>query len=112
LRDGTRSNRDKPRWSTIRATKHRVLTAVVFIFGCATGGVAAQLVVPQVRAGTSPTRWEYECLNADTGRGALTSTLNQLGLQGWELVSMSYAKATSGGQEVERYVVCSKRALP
>jgi hypothetical protein len=38
--------------------KHNGIIAIVFVVGCATGGVAAQLVVPPVRAGTSSTRWE------------------------------------------------------
>jgi hypothetical protein len=54
--------------------------------GCATGGVAAQLVVPPVRASTSPTRWEYHCAGAKTSDdGGVTSTLNKLGAEGWEL---------------------------
>jgi hypothetical protein len=40
--------------------KHSGIIAIGFIVGCATGGVAAHLVVPRVRAGTAPTRWEYQ----------------------------------------------------
>jgi len=30
---------------------------IVFVIGCAVGGISSQLVVPPVRAGTNPTRW-------------------------------------------------------
>jgi hypothetical protein len=91
--------------------KHNGIIAIVFIVGCATGGIAAQLVVPQVRAGTEPTRWEYYCVS--TGEG-LTSTLNKLGAEGWELVSMAPAEAGTflGGTSVGAYTLCTKRALP
>lgn len=93
--------------------KHRGFIAIVFVIGCATGGVAAQLVVPPVRAGTSPTRWEYQCVESRAEGSDVTSTLNQLGLQGWELASMG-TRYTFGSdrQEVQKYVVCAKRALP
>jgi hypothetical protein len=87
--------------------KHNGILAIVFVVGCATGGVAAQLVVPPVRAGTAPTRWEYHCAGAETtDDGGVTSTLNKLGAQGWELASMAPANAPN------RYLVCTKRALP
>src|SRR5262249_38746289 len=73
-----------------RVMKQSGIIVVVFVFGCATGGVAAQLVVPAVRAGTSPTRWEYQC--ATVGKnGGITAALNQLGAQGWELASTAPA---------------------
>jgi hypothetical protein len=79
----------------------------VFVVGCATGGVAAQLVVPPVRAGTSPTRWEYQCAQAEyDADGGVTAKLNKLGAEGWELVSMAQVALK------EKYVVCTKRALP
>lgn len=92
--------------------KHRALLALVFIFGCATGGVAAQLVVPPARAGSSPMRWEYECINVDTGGGHLTSELNQLGAQGWELASVVPGVLNFARTEVVTFVACSKRAIP
>lgn len=64
------------------AMKQRGIIAIVFVVGCATGGVAAQLVVPPVRAGTSPTQWEYHYAGAET------------------------TDAPS------RYLACAKRALP
>ncbi|HEX3475357.1 MAG TPA: hypothetical protein VHT91_10075 [Kofleriaceae bacterium] len=76
----------------------------MFIVGCATGGVAAQLVVPPVRAGTAPTRWEYQCPVVD--KAVVTSTVNRLGAEGWELVST----ARTGWRE--EIISCAKRALP
>jgi hypothetical protein len=96
--------------------KQSGIIAIVFIVGCATGGVAAQLVVPPVRAGTSPTRWEYQCMTVGTEGGRVTSTLNQLGAQGWELASTSPAHANrepiTNDYGVDAYTVCARRALP
>jgi len=89
--------------------KQSGIIAIVFVVGCATGGVAAQLVVPPVRAGTSPTRWEYQCTEAERRPEEITGTLNKLGAQGWELVSAAprgYSGAVTG------YMLCAKRALP
>jgi hypothetical protein len=83
--------------------KHHALIAVVFVIGCATGGVAAQLVVPPVRAGTSPTRWEYPCASAREEARA-QEDLNKLGAEGWELVGVTVGSF--------RYTLCAKRALP
>ena len=89
--------------------KHNGIIALVFVVGCATGGVAAQLVVPPVRAGTSPTRWEYKCAHAEfDADGGVTAKLNKLGAEGWELVSM----APHGAAYVTAYTLCTKRALP
>jgi len=95
--------------------KQSGIIAVVFIIGCATGGVAAQLVVPPARAGTTPTRWEYQCLSIGAKGGRMTSTLNQLGAEGWELVSMTSAHAEhewTNAYDVDAYTLCAKRALP
>lgn len=85
------------------------IIAIVFIVGCATGGVAARLIVPPVRAGTAPTRWEYQCAVADTE--FVTPTLNRLGAEGWELASMAPA-STPFGHGAASYTLCAKRALP
>jgi hypothetical protein len=87
--------------------KHHGLIAIVFVIGCATGGVAAQLVVSPVRAGTTPTRWEYQCTGAETDDVA--KTLNRFGAEGWELASMAPQGA---GVYVRAYTLCAKRALP
>ena len=87
--------------------KHNGIIAIVFIVGCATGGVVAQLVVPPVRAGTSPTRWEYQCAEAGfIPDGTLAANLNKLGAEGWELVSMELLGLN------RMHVVCAKRPLP
>jgi hypothetical protein len=92
--------------------KRHGIIAIVFIVGCATGGVAAQLVVPPVRAGTAPTRWEYQCLRVgtDVEDAVMTSTLNRLGAEGWDLVSNVPARTLNG--YVNAYMLCAKRALP
>jgi hypothetical protein len=86
--------------------KHNGIIAIVFVIGCATGGVAAQLVVPPVRAGTSPTRWEYHCTRFPAEAEEVTSTLNKLGAQGWELAGMT------SSPEMHVHTLCAKRALP
>ncbi|HEX3762901.1 MAG TPA: hypothetical protein VHW23_29595 [Kofleriaceae bacterium] len=95
--------------------KHPGIIAIVFVIGCATGGVAAQLVVPPVRAGTAPTRWEYQCATVGVD-GGMTSGLNKLGAQGWELVSVAPAhtdhEPVSTNVAVDAYTLCAKRALP
>ncbi|HMG52653.1 MAG TPA: hypothetical protein VK601_04205 [Kofleriaceae bacterium] len=92
--------------------KHNVLVAVVFVVGCATGGVASQLVVPPIHAGTAPTRWEYLCTQASAVTSSLTAHLNQVGAQGWDLVSaaplVSEVAGTGGTQSV---VFCFRRGL-
>ena len=87
--------------------KHNGIIVIVFIVGCATGGVAAQLVVPPVHAGTSPTRWEYQC--ARVWEHEATPTLTKLGAEGWELASMAPAGDSLG---IYKYTLCDKRALP
>ena len=44
----------------------------------------------------------------------MSSGLNRLGAEGWELVSMAPAGTASapGGSRVEAYTLCAKRALP
>jgi hypothetical protein len=89
--------------------KHHGIIAIVFVVGCATGGVAAQLVVPPVRAGTAPTRWEYQCAAVDYPDADIGATLNKLGAEGWELASMA-PRAVRGS--IVGYMLCTKRALP
>lgn len=83
--------------------KSRALLAVVFVIGCATGGIASQLVIPPVRAGTAPTRWEYLCLQEHADDMA---AYNKAGAAGWEMVS---ASSIGNGNYA---TVCFKRALP
>jgi hypothetical protein len=56
-------------------------TSVGFAFGC----VTEALVVPPVRAGTNPQRWELKCIDPlDPEKQG-----NLLGAQGWELAAES-----------------------
>jgi hypothetical protein len=94
--------------------KQSGVIGIVFVLGCATGGVASQFVIPPVRAGTAPTRWEYHCLRVDGG-GRVTATLNKMGAEGWELAGVapahhSFSTAFSGS-DVEMFMFCAKRAL-
>ena len=82
-----------------------------FVAGC----IAAlmQLVVPPVRAGTNPTRWEYQCISEveKPWKGEGATKLNAMGAQGWELVLQHHP--VPGAVGIGYYDVwCFKRALP
>jgi hypothetical protein len=82
--------------------KQHVLIALIFVIGCATGGVASKLVVPPARADTNPTRWEYHCVDMND----LEATkLNPLGAEGWEMVSVAVHPRNF-------FTSCFKRAAP
>jgi len=91
--------------------KQRWIIAIIFVIGCATGSVASQLVVPPVRAGTSPARWEYLCGEVDAD--ALTAQLNKLGAEGWDLVTQeaSRTRPVNGATTTLGIGFCAKRAL-
>ena len=78
------------------------LVLAAFLVGCAAAMVAAPIVVPPVRAGTSPAKWEYDC--ASTKVKEITATANKFGPEGWEMVNF----APSGGGWAR---VCFKRPL-
>jgi len=93
--------------------------AVIFLVGCATGSVASQLVIPPIRAGTQPQRWEYLCAQSSPETNKLTPALNNAGGAVWELVSTVAARleseglgSVSTGLHADSYVFCFKRALP
>jgi hypothetical protein len=69
--------------------------------GLAIGCAAAPFVVPPVRAGTNPQKWEYMCTQDDTPDG-VADKANKAGAQGWELV-------LSGGRS--SLIFCFKRPL-
>lgn len=76
----------------------RSLFVAVLAAGFAAGCLASSLsqsLVPPVRAGTSPQRWEYYC-NNDVTR------FNLLGYEGWEMAA--------GGGVAGTF--CFKRPLP
>jgi hypothetical protein len=56
---------------------------ITLIVGCVAGATASHVVSPAARAGTPPTKWEYKC-----PENATVARLNELGAQGWELVSV------------------------
>ena len=66
------------------------LPALLFLLGCATGGAASHYVSsasaqPHSIAAASA-RWEYRCISPIT-LGGVIETANQLGSQGFELVT-------------------------
>ena len=65
--------------------------ALVFVAGCAVGGVSSQLVVPKANAqqAASLTRWEYLCINDEDAAPETTVVANKLGAEGWELATNS-----------------------
>ena len=90
--------------------------SVMFIVGCLVGGskAARDLIVPPVRAGTNPVRWEYQCVR--WAKGNLTATSNKFGAQGWEMVGgVAYSYTVPVGRGIaESNVVtywCFKRRL-
>jgi len=84
----------------------------MFIIGCATGGIASQLVVPPAQAGTNPTRWDYYCAK---GQGDVGDVLKKAGAEGWELVSTvasHYDHQFDDDLQADTYRYCFKRAIP
>jgi hypothetical protein len=71
---------------------NRVLTAIVFLVGCATGGVASHAVAPPAIAQDISTQaWEYQCLELEqySTRGSVVADqLSSSGMGGWELVAL------------------------
>ena len=81
-------------------TKHTIATIsvalIAFVFGC----VTEALVVPPVRAGTNPQRWEYKYVRESVSVEAAEQMSNRMGAQGWELAS------------ADGTIFCFKRPLP
>ena len=82
---------------------NKLLVGVIFLVGCVTGGVGAQLVVPPARAGTTGPRWDYFCFNESMLAEQVASRLQEAGAQGWELATTS--TASNGGYSL----YCMKR---
>jgi hypothetical protein len=93
-------------------TKRNLGVAVVFLMGCATGGVSNQLVVPKASAqqAATLTTWEYSCAIVPDG-STTTQFANQYGAQGWELTLVRTANLKSGHQLADRSpdLYCFKR---
>jgi len=90
--------------------QQRGFIAVVFVIGCATGGVASQFVAPPARAQSTAPRWEYFCAQSDTISSA---QLTKAGSEGWELVGFAPVGFTTsfGKQEADKHMMCMKRPL-
>ena len=76
-------------------SKFQILVAlnVAFIAGCVASQLA--LVVPPVRDGTKPQRWEQKCLSisvagVDELFPPVPKTLSDMGAQGWELTTAPF----------------------
>lgn len=78
-------------------TKTLLLFTVALMIGCAAGAVGSQLVIPAARAGTTPQRWEYVCIESGDDVMQLTAVANRAGQQGWELTA---ASISDGGTSV------------
>jgi hypothetical protein len=75
---------------------------LLFLVGCATGAVGSNLTSQLASAQAPPpgaTRWQYKCFP-----GIRWSQLDQIGAQGWEMVT--YAPGGDGSDG------CFKRPLP
>ncbi len=73
---------------------------VALLAGCIIGATASRLVVPPVRAGTSPPKWEYKCFK-DIDLEDIERKANKLGRAGFEMTGTSYG-----------FKYCFKRRLP
>ena len=87
----------------MRSSKQGFMVLAAFLAGCAASGVTSVLI-PPIRAGTTPPRWEYIRVESDSNSRAVPPTMNAYGAQGWELVTAIHA-----GSYAER---CFKRPLP
>ena len=90
-------------------TKRALLALLVFFAGCGASQVASSYVIPPARAGTSPQRWEYNCVHAETG---ITELANKFGAQGWEMTAAAGVGYGSGIAAEHTMVWCIKRSLP
>jgi hypothetical protein len=90
--------------------KQHGLIAVIFLIGCATGGVASRVAVSPARAAGNGTRWEYQCQELEK---LSSSALSKTGADGWELVSTTAIQTSKRGYSdaVDSYAVCFKRAV-
>ena len=79
----------------------RITLGVVFLVGCAAGGVASRIGVPAAGAQAATVRWEYMCID---GWAGVTHSSNQLGKDGWD---MAAAAGTA-----DHMMWCFKRRRP
>ena len=64
----------------------RLAIGVVFLVGCAAGGVASQLATPAARADAGGPEWEYLCFTPSSHEDTATKEFSDGGRDGWELV--------------------------
>jgi hypothetical protein len=70
--------------------RQRFAVGVMFLVGCFTGGVAAQVVARPALAAPPAAVWEYWCVTVYEGDPtAMTAKLADAGKRGWELATVS-----------------------
>lgn len=79
---------------------------VAFLAGCL---ARETFIVPPARAGTSPTRWEYECMEETEN---VAANADKYGAKGWELAAAAGAGWGSGIAAGHSMKWCFKRPLP
>jgi hypothetical protein len=81
---------------------NRILVGVVFLAGCAAGGVSSQLVVPKASAqqAATLTRWENKCVQPPWND--MNDVSSRFGAEGWELL-------TANGIGDGNILLCFKR---
>lgn len=80
---------------------------VALLAGCIIGATASRLVVPPVRAGTNPQKWQYSCVEITFEEAErVTKVANRYGAAGWEMAMVAGHGASRND------VWCFKRRLP
>jgi hypothetical protein len=89
----------------MRRFSRSLVGSVVFILGCATGGMASRSVETAAAAPSEgTTRWSYRCFKSDS-TPTIQEKAEELGNSGWELA----ASALSGGADMSSPIWCFKR---
>ena len=89
--------------------KGTLAISIALVVGCVAGATTSHLVVPPVRAGTNPPRWEYICKDdLEKAEKGFDAALNELGAQGWELVHATHDRKANWGY---RWEACFKRPV-
>jgi hypothetical protein len=91
----------------MRTLSRAVFAGVLFLFGCATGGVASHYVATASAASKSKgdTEWSYLCFQSDDVE-RIEKNANKAGAVGWELVTAGL----SGGSQFSSPIWCFKRS--
>ena len=83
-----------------------IYVVAAFVIGCVASQAVMPLVVPPIRAGTNPQKWEYSCFS-ERDVDEVTKKSNEMGAQGWELAS---SMGAASAPMVAAW--CFKRPLP